>query len=181
MSLCITSFHFTLEKSGHYEYARLQQKQAFVPTPMFYLMSLGLGWLDLHVLVIESHSATAQAHTLPNIGTFWFYFSLGLSVSLCEQKDHDSIFHRGGCWGFHFVCTLASRMEVLLFELYVRTWAYACVWSEVCRLKQNTWGSSGSPVRGSSEEYNADAVCLSDNSERIPSEETAGYELHEKA
>lgn len=30
---------------------------------MFYLMSPGLVWLDLHVLVIESHSATAHAHT----------------------------------------------------------------------------------------------------------------------
>lgn len=72
----------------------------------------------------------------PNIGTFWFYFSLGLSVSLREQKDLDSIFHQGGCWGFHFMCTFASRMEVFaIFQEYVPTWGICerLIWNRICQ------------------------------------------------
>lgn len=181
MSTCVTSFHSTLGESANYEYARLKQKQAFVLPPMFYLMSLGLVWLNLHALVMESHSATAHAHTLPNIGTFWFHFSLGLSVSLREQKDHDSIFHQGGCLGFHLCAVLHQGRRFCSFQVYVRMWAYARVWSEECRLKRSVRGSSGSPVRECSEENSADVVHLSDNSQIMPSEETAGYQLHEKA
>lgn len=42
-------------------------------------------------------------------------------------------------------------------------------------------GRVSSLVRDSSEENSADVVPLTDNNQRIPSEETAGYELHEKA
>lgn len=43
------------------------------------------------------------------------------------------------------------------------------------------WASRGFPARESSEGNSADVVPLSNNSQRIPSEETAGYEPNEKA
>lgn len=138
MSTCVTSFHSTLGMSAHYEYARLQWRQTFVLTPMFYLMSLGLVWHDLHVLVIEPHSSTARAHTFPYMGTFWFHFSLGLSVTLRQQKDHDSIFHQGGGRGFHLCALLHQGWRFCRREVHARMWAYArtsdprcVVWSRV--------------------------------------------------
>ncbi len=84
----------------------------------------------------------------PNIGTFWFYFSLGLSVSLREQKDLDSIFHQGGCWGFHLCALSHQGWSFCCFEEYVRMWACVSVWSEVCRLKWGMWASSAAPLWG---------------------------------
>lgn len=114
---------------------------------MFYLMSLGLGWLDLHVLVIESHSATAHAHTIPNIGTFWFHFSLGLSVSLREQKDHDSIFHQGGCWGFHLCALLHQEWRFCCCKCMC-----ACECMHACDVRYVVWsgvrGEAVAPLQG---------------------------------
>lgn len=178
MSTCVTSFHSTLGKSAHYEYARLQLKQAFVLTPMFYLMSLGLVWLDLHVLVIESQCYCSCPHT-PQYRDILIPFFAWLGCQFTRAEGPWLNFPPRRMLGLSFVCTFASRMEVLLFSKCM--WAYARVWSEVCRLKQSAWGSGGSPVMESSEENSADVVPLSNNSQIIPTEETAGYKLHEKA
>lgn len=178
MSTCITSIHFTLGRSTYYECARLQYEEELVPTPMFYLMSLGLAWFDLHVLITESRRNIAHAHTLPNIVTFWFHFLLGLPVSVCEQKDRDSIFHWGVCRCCHLYALSHQGRKFCCSKCM---WAYARVWSEVCRLKPSVRGRVSSLVRDSSEQNSADVVPLTDNNQRIPSEETAGYELHEKA
>lgn len=148
------------------------RRQAFVLTPMFYLMSLGLVWLDLHV--IKSHSATAHAHThtLQYRAILIQFFAWLVCQSVYASRRTMTQFSTKEDVGA-FIC--------VHFCIKARMWAYVCVWSEVCRLKQSAWGRSGSPVRESCEENSADVVPLSDNSQIVPSEKTAGYELHEKA
>lgn len=112
-------------------------------------------------------------HT-PYTGTFWFHFLLDLSVSLHKQKDHDSIFHRGGCWGF-YLCAVLNQRWRFYCEKCMHMLAYASVWSKVCvggALLGWGWGGRGSPVRGCSQGNSADVVPRSNKSQRIPNEDT---------
>lgn len=113
------------------------------------------------------HGVTAHAHTLPNNGTFSIHFSLDLSVSLREWKHHDSIFIQGGFWIGSFVghfCNKARGSAVWSERMHVRT--YVGIGGE----------EAAPPWKENSEENSADAVPLPENSQRIPSEETAGWE-----
>ena len=126
------------------------------------------------MLVTETRTIIPHAHTLANNGTFWFHFAPGLSVGLREQKDHDSIFKRGRFWGSLFVRTFCIEAGGSGVQSGCAQVERMRVGSEACHLKRSLWRSGSSLV--SSGENSADVDPLTDNSRRIPSEGTAGWE-----